>query len=117
MPLTALYSGALRQRQAEHMRGPMREVAVAPPQVPLVANVTARAVESPENIRRLLVDQVTGLVRWRESVLQMKEDGVHRLIELGAGKVLTGLARRIDRELAAVAAGDPAEIEAVLKLL
>jgi [acyl-carrier-protein] S-malonyltransferase len=56
-------------------------------------------------------------VRWRESVLYMKEEGVHRLIELGAGKVLTGLARRIDRDLAAVAAGDPAEIEAVLKLL
>jgi [acyl-carrier-protein] S-malonyltransferase len=117
LPVSAPFHCALMQPAAEVMRDALAEVALVPPQVPIVANVTARAVESPENIRRLLVDQVTGLVRWRESVLQMKEDGVHRLIELGAGKVLTGLARRIDRELAAVAAGDPAEIEAVLKLL
>jgi [acyl-carrier-protein] S-malonyltransferase len=117
LPVSAPFHCALMQPAAEVMREALAEVALAPPQVPIVANVTARAVESPENIRRLLVDQVTGLVRWRESVLQMKEDGVHRLIELGAGKVLTGLARRIDRDLAAVAAGDPAEIEAVLKLL
>jgi [acyl-carrier-protein] S-malonyltransferase len=117
LPVSAPFHCALMQPAAEVMRDALAEVALAPPRVPLVANVTARAVESPENIRRLLVDQVTGLVRWRESVLHMKEEGVHRLIELGAGKVLTGLARRIDRDLAAVAAGDPAEIEAVLKLL
>jgi [acyl-carrier-protein] S-malonyltransferase len=117
LPVSAPFHCALMQPAAEVMREALAEVALAPPQVPIVANVTARAVESPENIRRLLVDQVTGLVRWRESVLYMKEEGVHRLIELGAGKVLTGLARRIDRDLAAVAAGDPAEIEAVLKLL
>jgi [acyl-carrier-protein] S-malonyltransferase len=117
LPVSAPFHCALMQPAAEVMREALAEVALAPPLVPIVANVTARAVESPENIRRLLVDQVTGLVRWRESVLYMKEQGVHRLIELGAGKVLTGLARRIDRDLAAVAAGDPAEIEAVLKLL
>jgi len=117
LPVSAPLHCALMQPAAEIMRDALAEVALAPPRVPIVANVTARVVESPENIRRLLVDQVTGLVRWRESVLHMKEEGVHRLIELGAGKVLTGLARRIDRDLAAVAAGDPAEIEAVLKLL
>ena len=117
LPVSAPFHCALMQPAAEVMREALAEVALAPPEVPIVANVTACAVESPENIRRLLVDQVTGLVRWRESVLYMKEQGVHRLIELGAGKVLTGLARRIDRDLAAVAAGDPAEIEAVLKLL
>ena len=117
LPVSAPFHCSLMQPAAEVMREALAEVALAPPLVPIVANVTARAVESPENIRRLLVDQVTGLVRWRESVLYMKEQGVHRLIELGAGKVLTGLARRIDRDLAAVAAGDPAEIEAVLKLL
>ena len=117
LPVSAPFHCALMQPAAEIMRDALAEVALAPPRVPIVANVTARVVESPENIRRLLVDQVTGLVRWRESVLHMKEEGVHRLIELGAGKVLTGLARRIDRDLAAVAAGDPAEIEAVLKLL
>ena len=117
LPVSAPFHCALMQPAAEVMREALAEVALAPPLVPIVANVTAGTVESPENIRRLLVDQVTGLVRWRESVLYMKEQGVHRLIELGAGKVLTGLARRIDRDLAAVAAGDPAEIEAVLKLL
>src|SRR5215468_6713928 len=101
LPVSAPFHCALMQPAADVMRDALAEVALAPPQVPIVANVTARAVESPENIRRLLVDQVTGLVRWRESVLYMKEEGVHRLIELGAGKVLTGLARRIDRDLGA----------------
>ncbi|MEX2009300.1 MAG: malonyl CoA-acyl carrier protein transacylase, partial [Dongiaceae bacterium] len=93
------------------------EVALAPPAVPLVANVTASAVSDPETIRRLLVEQVTGMVRWRESVLYMKAQGVATLFELGAGKVLTGLARRIDRDLDAVSVGVPDEIEAALKRL
>ena len=63
----------------------------APPTVPLVANVTAAPVSDPETIRRLLVEQVTGMVRWRESVLRLKAQGVERLVEIGAGKVLTGL--------------------------
>jgi [acyl-carrier-protein] S-malonyltransferase len=117
LPVSAPFHCSLMQPAAEVMREALEAVALAPPAVPIVANVTARAVESPENIRRLLVDQVTGLVRWRESVLYMKEQGVHRLIELGAGRVLTGLTRRIDRDLAGVAAGEPADIEAVLKLL
>jgi [acyl-carrier-protein] S-malonyltransferase len=85
--------------------------------VPLVANVTARAVADAATIRGLLVEQVTGLVRWRESVLFMKEQGVDRIVELGAGKVLSGLAKRIDRDIAASSAGEPAEIEALLKTL
>jgi [acyl-carrier-protein] S-malonyltransferase len=117
LSVSAPFHCSLMAPAAEVMREALADVALAPPAVPIVANVTAHAVESPENIRRLLVDQVTGLVRWRESVLYMKEQGVHRLIELGAGKVLTGLTRRIDRELTGVAAGEPADIEAVLKLL
>jgi [acyl-carrier-protein] S-malonyltransferase len=65
----------------------------------------------------LLVEQVTGLVRWRECVLAMKEQGVHELIELGAGKVLTGLTKRIDKELTGQAIGTPTEIEAFLKTM
>jgi len=68
-------------------------------------------------IKRLLVEQVTGLVRWRESVLAMKEHGVHELVELGAGRVLSGLTKRIDRELVGSAIGTPAEIEAFLKTI
>jgi [acyl-carrier-protein] S-malonyltransferase len=86
-------------------------------QLPLVANVTARAVADAGTIRTLLVQQVTGLVRWRESVLFMKAQGVEKLVEIGAGKVLAGLAKRIDREIAAASVGEPGEIEALLKAL
>ncbi len=100
---------------AETMRAALAEVQFAPPVVPLVTNVTAAAESAPDAIRRLLVEQVTGLVRWRESVLYMKEQGVDSVVEIGAGKVLSGLVRRIDREIAASAVQTPAEIEAFLK--
>jgi [acyl-carrier-protein] S-malonyltransferase len=99
------------------MAAALAEIEIKEPYVPLVANVSAAAVSEPDEIKRLLVEQVTGLVRWRECVLTMKELGVHALVELGAGRVLTGLARRIDRELATAAIGAPAEIEAFLKTL
>jgi len=79
-----------------------------------VANVTAAAVEDPDTIRDLLVEQVTAPVRWRECVLYMRDQGVDRLTEIGAGKILTGLARRIDRDLAAQSVQDPAGVEAFL---
>jgi [acyl-carrier-protein] S-malonyltransferase len=93
------------------------ELKLSEPWVPLIANVSAAPVRDPDEIKRLLVEQVTGLVRWRECVLAMKEQGVHELIELGAGKVLTGLTKRIDKELTGQAIGAPAEIEAFLKTL
>ena len=92
-------------------------VTLRPPELPLIANVTAEPVTSPETIRQLLVEQVTGMVRWRESVLAMKLAGVETLVELGAGKVLSGLARRIDRELTGTAVGAPEDIEALIKTL
>ncbi|RME64350.1 MAG: ACP S-malonyltransferase, partial [Alphaproteobacteria bacterium] len=87
-------------------------VTIRPPAVPLVANVTASPVSDPEAIRKLLVEQVTATVRWRESVQAMATRGVSCLVELGAGKVLTGLAKRIDRDLEAFALGEPGEIDA-----
>jgi [acyl-carrier-protein] S-malonyltransferase len=81
----------------------------------LVSNVTAGSVNDPEAIRRLLVEQVTGMVRWRESVLYLKDQGVSTLYELGAGKVLTGLTRRIDRELTGQSVGTPQDVEDLLK--
>ena len=113
LPVSAPFHCALMQPAADVMAEALAEVSLTMPAVPLVANVTAAAVSDPETIRRLLVEQVTGMVRWRESVLFMKEQGVDTLVELGAGKVLTGLARRIDRELEAVAVGQPADLEAV----
>ena len=99
----------------ETLEQALSKVEMAAPVVPVVANVTAQAVSDPDTIRRRLVEQVTAPVRWRECVLYMRDNGVESLFELGAGKVLTTLARRIDRELAASAAGGPDEIEAMLK--
>ena len=82
--------------------------------MPLIANVTAAPVEDPAEIRRLLVEQVTGMVRWRESCLTMREKGVEKLVEVGSGKVLSGLAKRIDRDLQASNVGGPADVEAFL---
>lgn len=117
LPVSAPFHCALMQPAADEMAEALAKVDLAMPALPLVANVTARQVSDPETVRGLLVRQVTGMVRWRESVLYMKERGVHELVELGAGKVLSGLARRIDRDLASISAGTPAEIEAVLKSL
>ena len=117
LPVSAPFHCALMAPAAEVMAEALAAVTLRPPALPLIANVTAEAVTSPEMIRRLLVDQVTGMVRWRESVLAMKAAGVDTLVELGAGKVLSGLARRIDRELAGTAVGTPEDIEALTKTL
>ncbi len=117
LPVSAPFHCALMAPAAETMRKALAAVALTPPVVPLVTNVTAAAESAPDTIRRLLVEQVTGLVRWRESVLYMKERGVHAIVEIGSGKVLSGLVRRIDRDLAATAVQTPAEIEAFLKSL
>jgi [acyl-carrier-protein] S-malonyltransferase len=117
LPVSAPFHCALMQPAADAMAETLAAATLENPAVPLVANVTARAVSDARTIRVLLVEQVTGLVRWRESVMFMKEQGVDRTVEIGAGKVLSGLARRIDREIAASSVGQPAEIEALLKTL
>ena len=117
LPVSAPFHCALMQPAAEEMAEALAEVRILPPAVPLIANVTAAPVKDPETIRRLLVEQVTGLVRWRESVLAMKAAGVDSVVELGAGKVLSGLVKRIDRDLAASSAGAPEELEALAKSL
>ena len=99
---------------AEVMADALSKVDVSAPVVPLIANVTAGPVSDPAEIQRLLVEQVTGMVRWRESVETMKTMGVDTLIEVGSGKVLSGLARRIERELTATNVGSPADVEAFL---
>lgn len=115
LPVSAPFHCALMQPAADVMRDALGRVEIAPPVVPLVANVIAEQVTDPARIRQLLVDQVTGMVRWRESVLYMKAQGVSELIELGAGKVLTGLTKRIDAELAGRSIGTPADIEDFMK--
>jgi [acyl-carrier-protein] S-malonyltransferase len=85
--------------------------------VPLIANVTAEKVTDPAVVAKLLVQQVTATVRWRESVLAMIGLGVDSFVELGAGKVLAGLIKRIAPDAAAASVGSPAEIEQLLKTL
>lgn len=99
---------------ADVMAEALAAVTIEAPLVPLIANVTAAPVEDPAEIRRLLVEQVTGMVRWRESCLTMREKGVEKLVEVGSGKVLSGLAKRIDRDLQASNIGGPADVEAFL---
>ena len=115
LPVSAPFHCALMKPAALEMAEALGVVAMSAPAVPLIANVTAGPADDPETIRRLLVQQVTDLVRWRESVLYMKSEGVDTVVELGAGRVLSGLVKRIDREIALFSVGTPAEIEAFLK--
>ncbi|MFM8680566.1 MAG: ACP S-malonyltransferase [Alphaproteobacteria bacterium] len=115
LPVSAPFHCALMRPAADAMAEALARADIAPPRVPLVANVTASATSDPAAIRDLLVRQVTGMVRWRESVSWMKGAGVATLVECGAGKVLTGLARRIEPDMAAVAPNLPADIEAFAK--
>jgi [acyl-carrier-protein] S-malonyltransferase len=117
LPVSAPFHCPLMQPAADAMAEALAEARLENPAVPLVANVTARAVSDAATIRTLLVQQVTGLVRWRESVLFMKAQGVDKIYEIGAGKVLSGLVKRIDREIAPYSVGEPAEIEGLLKML
>ncbi len=102
---------------AEIMAEALAETALAAPLVPLVANVTAAATSDPEEIKELLVEQTTRMVRWRESVLLFAANEVEEVVEIGAGHVLAGLVKRIDRGLSAVSVGTPAEVEALVRLL
>jgi [acyl-carrier-protein] S-malonyltransferase len=115
LTVSAPFHCSLMQPAADVMALALAEVNINSPVVPLIANATAASVIDPDDIRRLLVSQVTSMVRWRESVGLMREAGVDTLIEVGAGKVLTGLARRIDRDLTAVSLQNPSDIEEFLK--
>ena len=112
LPVSAPFHCPLMKPAAEVMAGALSAVTIHAPVVPVIANVTAATVIDPDEIRRLLVEQITGMVRWRESVYLMKEAGVTTLIEVGAGKVLTGLAKRIAPEMTAISLQNPQDIEA-----
>jgi [acyl-carrier-protein] S-malonyltransferase len=115
LPVSAPFHCALMAPAADAMAKALAAEPPRAPLVPVVANVTAAPVSDPVEIRDLLVQQVTATVRWRESVAAMKAEGVDTVVELGAGKVLAGLVKRIDPEIAAGSVGTPAEIEAFLK--
>jgi len=117
LPVSAPFHCPLMQPAADAMDAQLAKVTITPPTIPLVANVTAEQISDPETIRRLLVEQVTGRVRWRESVLYMGQQGVEQLCELGTGKVLSAMVRRINKEMTGSAIQGPADIDAFLSAL
>ena len=114
LPVSAPFHCALMQPAAERMALALAEVDIAAPALPLVSNVLASAVSDPAMIRSLLVEQVTGVVRWRESVMYLASEGVTEIWEIGAGKALSGMIRRIDRELTCQAIGSPENVAKAL---
>jgi [acyl-carrier-protein] S-malonyltransferase len=110
LPVSAPFHSSLMAPAAAVMAAALDNVQVLQPLVPLVANVSASAVTDPAQIKALLVQQVTGSVRWRESVLWMAQAGVTEVWEIGAGKALSGMVRRIDKEIECRAVGSPEEV-------
>jgi [acyl-carrier-protein] S-malonyltransferase len=115
--VSAPFHCPLMKPAAQKMAEALAAVTIRPLAVPVVANVTAEKTAEPETIRRLLVEQVTGRVRWRESVLAFRGYGVDTTVEFGGNKVLTGMVKRIDKDLATVTLDTPADIEEFVKTL
>ena len=117
LPVSAPFHSALMAPAAEKMREALAKVQKNPPIVPLVANVVVEPLIDAEEIAKRLVEQVTGRVRWRETVEWFAANGVSTLYELGSGKVLSGLARRISRDIATANVSGPADIDAAVEAL
>jgi len=117
LPVSAPFHCKLMMPAAEMMAEALAETALMPLLVPLVANVTAAATEDVDEIKELLVEQVTRMVRWRETVLLFAANEVEEIVEIGVGKVLAGLSRRVDRELSVSSVGNAAETEELMKRL
>lgn len=111
LPVSAPFHSVLMQPAADVMREALENVKINEPVVPLISNVLATPISNPDEIRQRLVEQVTGQVRWRESITFMAAAGVEGVLEIGAGKVLTGLVRRIDKTLAGKPVNTPSDIE------
>lgn len=117
LAVSAPFHCSMMQPAADKMAVALAAVTIRPPAVPVVANVTALPLSEPETIRRLLVEQVTARVRWRESVLSFRGLGVATTVEFGGNKVLSGMVKRIDKELATLNLDLPADIEAFARTL
>ena len=115
LPVSAPFHCALMQPAADAMQAALETVALNPPRLPVVSNVTAKGESNPADIKKLLVAQVTGLVRWRECTLWLGQQGVQRAVELGTGKVLAGLVKRIEKSIEASSLNAPADLEAWAK--
>jgi [acyl-carrier-protein] S-malonyltransferase len=117
LPVSAPFHCALMEPAKRIMAAALNKVQMRKPKVPLIANVTATPIDDLREIREKLTDQVTGMVRWRESIAAMASAGVGTFVELGAGKILTGLARRNAPDANAIALGTPEDIAAALPMI
>jgi [acyl-carrier-protein] S-malonyltransferase len=117
LSVSAPFHCSLMQPAADAMADALAKVAIRPLAVPVLSNVTATETAEPETVRRLLVEQVTGRVRWRESILALKGLGVGTTVEMGGNKVLTGMVKRIDKDLQTITLDTPDEIETFAKAL
>ncbi len=117
LPVSAPFHCSLMAPAAQAMSVALADTDIQRPCVPVVSNVTAKAEDSPADIQKLLVDQVTGMVRWRESVLWMSKNGVDEVIEIGAGKVLNGLVRRINKEISCDYVGTVEQVNTLMSKL
>jgi [acyl-carrier-protein] S-malonyltransferase len=115
LPVSAPFHCVLMQPAADAMKAALEKATINSPHVPVVANVTAQPVTQPADIRRLLVEQITGTVRWRESMEFMAREGVTTFVEIGAGKVLAGLVKRIAPEARSYSLGAPQDLDVFLK--
>ena len=114
LPVSAPFHCSLMKPAADVMADALNGTEIVAPAVPLVANVLAQPIVDPDEIRNRLIEQVTGRVRWRESVAWLAENGVTTIVEIGSGKALTGMAKRIDKSLEAIAVGGAEDIDALL---
>jgi [acyl-carrier-protein] S-malonyltransferase len=117
LPVSAPFHCRLMQPAADAMAAALAGVSIRPPSSPLVSNVLAAPIVDPEDIRRRLIEQVTGTVRWRESVAYMASHGVTRFFEIGAGKVLSGLVKRIADGAVGISVGGPNDIASAKEAL
>ncbi len=117
LAVSAPFHSAMMTPAAQEMASALGDISMAVPKVPLVSNVLAQAISDPEEIKSRLVEQVTGQVRWRESFEYLAAQGVDHAMETGSGKVLTGLGRRITRDIKGIAVGNPADIDKALEIL
>ena len=117
LPVSAPFHCSLMAPAAKAVEEALSQIHVKDPIVPIISNVTAVTVDRADEVRKLLVDQITSMVRWRETMIHMVEQGVHGFVEVGTGKVLSGLVRRVDKRLNAVSVGTPEEVDAFMATL
>ncbi|MDZ4869681.1 MAG: ACP S-malonyltransferase [Alphaproteobacteria bacterium] len=117
LPVAAAFHSPLMAPAAREMEDLLARESITPPRVPVISNVSVNPESDPDTIRCLLVEQVTGRVRWRETIAGLRDRGITSAVEVGAGKVLTTMAKRIDKDLPATSIETPQEVEAFMKTL